>query len=453
MAKQHTRQEFGLIAKYDFVNTDPHFPIAVPAWPEKCINILISMGWPRVISVRALTDATVRAPLFIAAIWLSLGSVAWGQRVYFGVVGGTNLTANFPTTDISSPADVYGNPANRFQFLTGPRSLIFGALAEIRLSDRLAIESNVLLRPMKNTITYTDFFVDGSSKTATQRYTAVRAWEFPLTLKYALPAVRFDSRFRPFLEAGPSFRTQEDAAATEPSQFGLSAGVGVALHLGRIRIAPTVRYTRWKHESIYPKYATKPDQVEFLTSIAYQTESGPRRVAGHNLLVGVLAGFPLTRGFRPDSDGSAEIERMRYLAGLTVEINLAGNLSVEADGIYRPLNARSDPIYGQAHFSVLTWQIPVLAKYRWTRPVWTPFAEAGPSFRLAGNLNEYNPSHYGITAGAGMETRTHGIRLSPTLRYTRWATDASRYRLPPGVHYDYSRTNANSMELVLGIAF
>ena len=411
------------------------------------------MRWPRVIGVRALTCATGSAPLFVVAIWLSLGCAAWGQRLYFGVVGGTNLTANFPTTDISRPADAYGNPASRFQFLTGPRSFIFGALAEIRVSDRLAIETNVLLRPMKNTIIYTQIFADGSSKTTTQRYTAVRAWEFPVMLKYALPAPRFDSRFRPFLEAGPSFRTQEDAGATEPSQFGLSAGVGVAFHLGRIRIAPTVRYTRWKHEAIYPKYATKPDQIEFLTSIAYHTESGSRRVAGHNLLVGAVAGFPLMRGFRPNSDGSAEIERLRYLAGLTFEIHLAGNLSVEADGIYRPLNAKSDPIYGQAHFSVLTWQIPVLAKYRWTRPVWTPFAEAGPSFRLAGNLNGYNPSHYGLTTGAGMETRTHGIRLSPTLRYTRWATDASGYRLPPGVHYDYPRTNANSVELVLGIAF
>jgi hypothetical protein len=136
-----------------------------------------------------------------------------------------------------------------------------------------------------------------------------------------------------------------------------------------------------------------------------------------------------------------------------VEVRLAGKFSVEADGIYRPLNARNDPVYGQAHFSVLTWQIPVLAKYRWTRSGWTPFAEAGPSFRLSGNRNGYNPSSRGITAGGGMEFNTHGIRVSPTLRYTRWAGDGSSFRLPPGVHYDYPRTNPNSVELLFGIAF
>jgi len=107
----------------------------------------------------------------------------------------------------------------------------------------------------------------------------------------------------------------------------------------------------------------------------------------------------------------------------------------------------------QTPFTVLTWQFPVLAKYGWGRSRWTPFAEGGPSFRLAGNLNGYNPSHYGITLGSGMETRTHGIRLAPALRYTRWAQDASRYRTPSGVQLDYSRTNAKAVELVFSVLF
>ena len=78
-------------------------------------------------------------------------------------MGGTNLTSNFPVTDITTPADAFGNPANRFQYLTGPRSLIFGALVEGRLSERFSIEANVLLRPMKNSIIYTEFLANGSS--------------------------------------------------------------------------------------------------------------------------------------------------------------------------------------------------------------------------------------------------------------------------------------------------
>ena len=405
----------------------------------------------RMFNGRALT--TVRVTLFAVTIWFSLGSAAWAQRLYFGVVGGTNLTSNFPTTDVTTPADAFGNPANRFQYLTGPRSPIFGALVEGRLSDRFSIEANVLLRPMKNTIIYTQFLANGSRNMTTNRYTAVRAWEFPIMLKYTLPVTWSGGRLRPFLEAGPSFRTQEYAQATEPSHLGLSVGMGAALRLGRIRIAPTVRYTRWERESIYPKYATKPDQIEVLVSAAYQTEAGSRRLAGRHLEIGAIAGLSLTRGFRQPDSANAIVERTRYLVGPTVEINLAGKISVEADAIYKPLRAGSDSPNVQTPFSVLTWQFPVLVKYRWTRSAWAPFAEAGPSFRVAGNLNGYNPSHYGITAGAGIETRTHGIRLSPALRYTRWATDASRYRLPPGVHFDYSRTNANAVELVLALSF
>lgn len=47
--------------------------------------------------------------------------------------------------------------------------------------------------------------------------------------------------------------------------------------------------------------------------------------------------------------------------------------------------------------------------------------EAGPSFRLSGNLNAYNPSSYGLTAGGGVETHYKALNTGPVLRYTRWA--------------------------------
>ena len=49
---------------------------------------------------------------------------------------------------------------------------------------------------------------------------------------------------------------------------------------------------------------------------------------------------------------------------------------------------------------------------------------AGASFRTAGNLNEANPSHAGISAGAGIELNVHGFNVAPTMRYTRWRSDA-----------------------------
>jgi hypothetical protein len=398
---------------------------------------------------RCLLPAT--AVLLAFATWLGFPSVAYAQRLTVGVIGGTNLSSNFPTTDFTNPA-AFGNPANRFQFLTGPRSFIFGALVDLRLSEGFSIEANVLRRPMKSTIIFTEFLPDGINNVSTNSMTSVKAWEFPVLLKYNLHSSPSVESLRPFVEAGPSFRTQENAVATEPSQFGVSVGAGVAFHVGRIRVAPTLRYTRWAHESIYPRYATKPDQVEFLTSVAYETDSGSRRVAGRRFQIGATAGFPFTSGFLQPDSVMKIAERTRYLAGVTVQFDVMPNISVEVDALYKPL--RASQLTGmQERFSVITWQFPILGKYRWTRPMWTPFAEAGPSFRLAGNLNGYDPSHYGITLGGGVEMQTHGVRLSPALRYTRWVKDPSGYPTPSGVQTQYPRTNPNVVELVFGVSF
>src|SRR5258708_5556369 len=95
-----------------------------------------------------------------------------------------------------------------------------------------------------------------------------------------------------------------------------SVGIGAALRLARIRFAPTVRYTRWERESIYPRYATKPDQIEFLIGVAYQTDSASRHLAGRRLEIGAVAGLPLTSGFRQCDNQNAIVERTRYLVGL-----------------------------------------------------------------------------------------------------------------------------------------
>jgi hypothetical protein len=122
---------------------------------------------------------------------------------------------------------------------------------------------------------------------------------------------------------------------------------------------------------------------------------------------------------------------------------------VEADGIYKPLRSSFG---GGNRFSVLTWNFPILTKYRWTKSTWTRFVEAGPSFRLSGNLNGYNPSHYGVTAGAGMERRAGSLWIIPALRYTRWAKDPPPFYVG-SVSRDYPRTSANVVEALFGISF
>jgi len=116
----------------------------------------------------------MRTPLLVLVTGFTLSSVTCGQRLYFGVVGGTNVTANSPVTDIMTPADVFGNPANRFQCFTGPASWIV-ALVEARTSGLFSIEAGVLHRPMNAAIIYTEFPAHGPTTVYTGRFTAVRA--------------------------------------------------------------------------------------------------------------------------------------------------------------------------------------------------------------------------------------------------------------------------------------
>ena len=394
----------------------------------------------------------MRAILAVVAASLILLPAAVAQRVSFGFVTGTGLTSSFPGFHQFTPADAYGNPDNLWEFLAGPRGLILGVQLEGRLSDRWSFEANVLSRPLNAVTRYTEF--SGSAITRVQRdeFAAVRAWEFPLLLKYRLPAFG-GTRLRPFAAAGPSFRTQENAGATEPSRYGITAGAGFALPLGPFRLSPTLRYTRWQGENIYPRYPTKPDQLEFLTSISYETSPENRRIAGVPLRMGGIAGLSLAHSLNSGYFEDPIVERTRYLAGLTLEFGLPGKFALEVDGIYKPLRAGSDTPNVQEPFSVLTWQFPVLAKYHWARPRWTPVVEAGPSFRLAGNLNGYDPANFGVTAGAGLETHTRGIRLGPSVRYTRWIGERTSFPTPSGYTYRVPYTNANSVELVFAVFF
>jgi hypothetical protein len=103
---------------------------------------------------------------------------------------------------------------------------------------------------------------------------------------------------------------------------------------------------------------------------------------------------------------------------------------------------------------LLSWNFPVLAEYHLAKLGRAPFVEAGPSFRVAGNLNGYNPSHFGVTAGVGAEVRKGWALLSIALRCTRWTKDGPpNSSLSTGGPPDYPRTNVNAVEIIGGIGF
>jgi hypothetical protein len=91
-----------------------------------------------------------------------------------------------------------------------------------------------------------------------------------------------------------------------------------------------------------------------------------------------------------------------YIVGGTVEFQLPKNWSLEVDGLYHPLRFDFGAILPDGALNsvspapVITWEFPVLAKYRFRWRSTRPFLEAGPAFRTAGNLNGSNPSHHGL---------------------------------------------------------
>ena len=134
-----------------------------------------------------------------------------------------------------------------------------------------------------------------------------------------------------------------------------------------------------------------------------------------------------------------------------LEWRFSPHWSVEADGIYRKLHlteAFVEPnglLNSVSPSPVITWEFPVLAKYRFNLPRLKPFAEAGPSFRTAGNLNGANPSHLGVTGGLGVEFHAAGLAFAPAVRYTRWATDT-------GSPFITARSKEDQIELLIGVS-
>ncbi len=371
--------------------------------------------------------------------------VLHGQQLYFGAIGGTGLTRDFPLFESTYPGDSFGNPPSDSRHFSGPRSLILGGLVGVRLYGPFFLEVNVLHRPWRDDLTYTEYPPGAPSVTSHHSYLSANAWEFPLMLKWNLPVLS-ERRLRPFVEGGVAFRSAQDVNAVQLSPVGATFGAGLALHLGSLRIAPTLRYTRWEKETHFPPYPSRADQIEFLTSVAWGTEDTSWHVAGHGMALGLIGGLGLSPEFR--SPWGPIHEKTRYVAGASAEFDLHHSLSLEVDGMYKPLRTGNNDM---DRFSVLTWQFPVLAKRRWTRERYTPFVEGGPSFRIAGNLNGYNPSHYGVTAGGGIEVGAGAVRLSPMLRYTRWARDSHRFYAPVSASYDGTRPDA--LELLFGFTF
>ncbi|HEV3202360.1 MAG TPA: hypothetical protein VGZ73_30900, partial [Bryobacteraceae bacterium] len=385
---------------------------------------------------------------------LSLAPRGLAQNLSIGLTGGANLTQDFRST--SFPATFYGST---FAF-SDSRSLIAGPSLEAGLARGFSVEVNALHRSLH----FTDVTLQSDGSKANPVDFAVGTWEFPVLMKYRVSGLRV----QPFLEAGPSFRAVSDPHGSSPSNHGITMGAGATMHVGAIKIAPVLRYTRWAQDQFKPGQTggfnspprpTIANQLELLMNLSYGSTERSRRALGRKLWIGVVAGAGLTGDFRAGGPTSffggpggaftaVSVDRSgvrSYPAGLQLEIEFTDHLSLEGNGLYRRLHFKglSDV--------VLTWEVPLLLKYRHATHHVTPFLAAGPSFRAAGNLNSANPSHYGVAAEAGVEKVLGKVRVEPGLRYTHWALDSTP--TPQFPNNSFSRTVPNQVEALLGVSF
>jgi hypothetical protein len=394
--------------------------------------------------------------LFVIALIPGVAGLSprvFGQNLSVGVIGGASLTDAAP--DVTT-----GVLPFRTRFWSPTRDWVAGVKLELRFQSHFAVEVDGMYRELH--ITWAAVLADGSLNSVSP--SPVVTWEFPVLAKY-----RFRwGRAAPFFEAGPSFRTTGNLNSY-PSHYGAAAGVGVETRVAGVTIAPVVRYTRWAADIGYSWVArTRQNQVELLVgfSRAAGTNWSP---LGGRVSLGAVAGWGLNAdlpsfvsagqtvvavpqpggGFTFTTTGETvrDTGLTSLLAGPSVEVQLLPRLSIECDALHKPLRDRVDssfdngaPPQTQTFTNAVTWQFPVLAKYRvsWGRVA--PFVEAGPSFRLP----QWTLSTHGVTAGAGVQMHFRALRIAPAVRFTHWAEEK-----PPG----WSGVARNETSLLVGFSF
>ena len=154
--------------------------------------------------------------------------------------------------------------------------------------------------------------------------------------------------------------------------------------------------------------------------------------------VGVKGGVPLT-DFYADTKYAPEISAFsisptssfnaskNYAVGPEVEFKFPLHLSLEVDGLYRPLSLtyEYDEVAPPSKIAENSdsWEFSALAKYRLPFRKLKPFVEAGPSFRWIEHPRNRFLSDDGAAAGAGVDFRLLHLRFEPEIRYTHWTAD------------------------------
>jgi len=163
-------------------------------------------------------------------------------------------------------------------------------------------------------------------------------WEFPVRAKYRLLFLKF----HPFYRVGSVVAASGDRNSA--LHVGVSAGAGVEIRAGKLKISPTARYTQGPR--IFSLPPARPRQVELLMGFA--SASIRPSVFGRPLLFGAIIGVGVGDDFLPAfSTLCVEHPELNSLvAGALIEVGLVNRVSVEVDRSHRALQTTEVPVPG-----------------------------------------------------------------------------------------------------------
>lgn len=194
-----------------------------------------------------------------------------GDRVSIGVKGGV------PISDALNTARGVSS-----SYFTNTKRYLIGPTVEFHLPARFSIEVDALYKRLGY-----QYEATGPTVSAT---TVANSWEFPLLVKFEI----LPGPVRPFVDVGASVRhlsgikqiRQTISGATfntvtidnpaefnKKNDFGLTFGGGIAFKMGRVRISPEIRYTRWGGENlrdpIHALLRTNRNQGDFILGFTF----------------------------------------------------------------------------------------------------------------------------------------------------------------------------------------
>lgn len=356
-----------------------------------------------------------------------------------GIVAGRAVTGGFHDLSehiVLPPLEPGGSwYQGSMRFWPRSRDWVAGGMLELELRSDWSLEFDALWRELRG---QQALFMLPSKPPEKGSPEQIVTWQFPVLLKYRFPR----RSLRPFLAAGPSFRTigNVGGAGHTYSRHGLAASGGVEVIRRGVRIAPTLRYTLWAGDKSASHWRTASDQLEVLIAFS-RAEHEKWRPLGGRVAAGFAVGFNLNGDYPRTTElhnAGTEFAVTTTRTGLRsaiygplIEARLGRGVSLEAAALLRPIASRTR-VSPTQQFSVgpwtsrlPTWVFHVLAKQSLPRRGWAPVVGLGPSFRKRQFFGQTSP--YGVTGAAGVCFKAGAAKISPSLRFTRWGGNRTEW--------------------------